>query len=108
MPAVDTFRTPPFRHNCAQAVANQWKYLYNSDDIVAEYAPYVGGHAPEGLCGALYAAMQAVPEHGEKIREEFQSRAGAVTCREIKGGTGFPCHSCVALADALIAKYTGH
>ncbi len=105
MPATDTFRTPPYMHNCAQAVANQWKSLYPEADIVTSYAPYVGGHAPGGLCGALYAAMQAVPERREEIRWEFEQRAGAATCREIKGGTRFPCHSCVALGDELVRKY---
>ena len=106
MSALDTFRTPPFRHNCAQAIANQWKYLYDSDDIVADYAPYVGGHAPGGLCGALYEAMQAVPEHAADISDEFCRQAGACHCRDIKGGTGFSCHQCVALADELVAKFT--
>lgn len=107
MAATDTFRTPPFRHNCAQAVANQWQNLFQSPDIVADYEPFVAGNAPGGLCGALYAATQAVPDHAEEITEEFRSVAGACKCREIKGTTRFPCKECVALGDRLVAKYSG-
>ena len=71
MKATDTFRNPAYGHNCAQAVANKWKDLYRSTDIVSEYAPYVGGRAPEGLCGALFAAIQAVPDHADEIKAEF-------------------------------------
>ena len=31
-----------------------------------------------------------------------QQAAGAVTCREIKGGTGFPCAQCVETAARLL------
>lgn len=104
MAAIDTFRISPFRHNCAQAVANQWKELY-PPGIVEAYAPYVGGRAPGGLCGALYAATQANGADAQKIVEEFEERAGARLCKDIKGGTGYPCEKCVALADALVKKY---
>ena len=55
MKATDTFRNPQFGHNCAQAVANKYKELYSDQNIVEAYAPYVGGSAPGGLCGALFA-----------------------------------------------------
>ena len=106
MSAIDTFRAAPFRHNCAQAVANQWRHLYSSSDIVADYQPYVAGGAPGGLCGALYAATQAVPEHAEEIAGEFEAQAGSCKCREIKTITKFPCQQCVILADKRVGKYS--
>lgn len=107
MKATDTFRNPAYGHNCAQAVANKWKDLYESADIVTEYSPYIGGRAPGGLCGAVFAAMQALPEHADEIRKEFTAICGAETCRAIKMETGTPCEVCVDTADTLVEKYKG-
>ena len=105
MKATDTFRNPAYGHNCAQAVANKWKDLYRSADIVSEYAPYVGGRAPEGLCGALFAAIQAVPDHADEIKAEFAAACGAETCRAIKAENKTPCTVCVDTADSLVEKH---
>lgn len=105
MKATDTFRTAPLKHNCAQAIAYRWKELYNDNDIVSHYAPYIGGRAPEGYCGALFAAMQARPVYADKIKEEFAARCGGVLCRDIKGNTRTPCEVCVETADKLVEKY---
>lgn len=105
MKATDTFRKAPQKHNCAQAIANHWRELYAEDDTVERYAPYVGGHAPEGYCGALYAAMQACPCHADDIKRSFKARCGGVLCREIKGESRTPCEVCVDTADELVDKY---
>ena len=89
-------------HNCAQAVANCWRHLYASADIVTDYKPYVAGGAPGGLCGALYAAMQARPDHAAEIEERFVAEAGATRCRDIKSGPRTPCTRCVALAHEIL------
>lgn len=106
MRAIDTFRKPPFKHNCAQAIAAHWRELYADSDIVEHYAPYVGGRAPEGYCGALYAAMQACPKKSETIRQEFAERCGALLCRDIKQNAHTPCETCVEVADSLVDKYS--
>lgn len=106
MKATDTFRNPQFGHNCAQAVANKYRDLYSDKDIVSTYAPYVGGRAPGGLCGALFAAKEALPEHAKKIEEEFIKLCGAVTCRDIKTQNKTPCTVCVDTADKLVEKYS--
>lgn len=103
--ATATFRTPPFKHNCAQAVAYRWRPLFADPDIVEHYAPYVGGRAPEGLCGALYAAMQACPAHADEIRRAFETRCGATYCRDIKAQHRTPCEVCVDTADKLLERY---
>ena len=106
MKATDTFRKEPWRHNCAQAIANRWIHLYDDKETVDKYAPYVGGHAPEGYCGALYAAMQACPERAGEIFREFEMATGGVHCREIKGNGHTQCVMCVAIADDLLEKYS--
>lgn len=105
MKATDTFRNPQYGHNCAQAVANKWKDLYSDSNIVENYAPYVGGRAPGGLCGALFAAMEACPSKAEEIKAEFIALAGNATCREIKMENKTPCQTCVQIADDLVEKY---
>ena len=106
MKATDTFRNPQYGHNCAQAVANKYKELYSDQNIVEAYAPYVGGSAPGGLCGALFAARMAVPEHADELEEEFIKICGASTCHAIKTEHGTPCQVCVDTADKLVEKYT--
>lgn len=105
MKATDTFRTAPYKHNCAQAIAYRWCELYADKGIVERYAPYVGGHAPEGYCGALYAAIQACPRHADDIKRDFMARCGGALCCEIKGTNRTPCEVCVDTADKLVAKY---
>lgn len=105
MKATDTFRKPPFRHNCAQAIAHKWRRLYADKLVVESYAPYVGGRAPEGLCGALYAAMRACPAHAESIRREFEATCGGLRCSDIKRMGRTPCATCVDTADRLVEKY---
>lgn len=104
--ATDTFRKPPYKHNCAQAVAYRWQELYDDKDTVAHYAPYVGGHAPGGYCGALYAACQACPAHAEEIERDFREVCGDVLCRDIKRVNRTPCELCVDTADRLVEKYS--
>lgn len=106
MKATDTFRTAPFKHNCAQAIAYRWHDLYHCADIVERYAPYVGGRAPEGFCGALYAAMQACPSHADDIKREFSEHCGGTLCREIKSSNRTPCEECVDTADKLVEKFS--
>lgn len=106
MRAIETFRTLPYLHNCAQAIANRWHHLFSEGDaIVGIYAPYKGGLAPGGLCGALYAAMQARPDKKEEIISIFKEKVGATHCKEIKTLTKTSCHTCVNVADTIIESY---
>ncbi len=100
--AFELFTSVPKRHNCAQAVADGTGH----SDHVAELAACGGGLAPEGLCGALHSALLFVKdENRELVKKEFQSAAGALTCREIKSETKFPCAECVRVAAELVEKY---
>lgn len=100
--AVELFTAVPREHNCAQSVAAG----SCREDLVAELSLCGGGRAPEGLCGALHAALLLVKEENkEAVKKEFASSAGALTCREIKGETKYPCVNCVELAAELVKKY---
>lgn len=101
--AVELFTAVPKMHNCAQAVADGC----GRSDLVANLASCGGGRAPEGFCGALHSALLlAKPENLEKVKNEFQAAAGALTCREIKGNAKFSCTECVRLGAELVEKYS--
>lgn len=48
MKCTDTFRTPPYRHNCAQAVAYKYAKLYGlePDEALERFAGCAAGRAP--------------------------------------------------------------
>lgn len=103
------FRQPPYCYNCAQSIlaGNQEQFGITQQEI-DDYAPYKGGRAPEGCCGALYAANQLLSRKGlGPVTTEFVAVAGAEKCIDIKGGTKFPCIECVRLADKLIQEKMG-
>lgn len=96
------FGLVPKTHNCAQAVVE----IAGRAESVPPMAAHGGGRAPNGYCGALYGALAVTPEERhEAVKEEFAQRAGALTCKEIKGGSKTPCEDCVAIASALAMKY---
>ena len=99
--ANSVLRQPPMRLNCAQSVMA----MCGGGERVEEFANFGGGRAPEGLCGALYAALQLVPEGNRAaVRKAFAAEAGAEKCVDIKQGTGTSCQMCVAIAAALVKE----
>ncbi len=95
------FTLPGHPYNCAQSVA----LGANRPILAEELRSCGGGRAPEGICGALHAALLLAPEERrEEIRGAFRERAGALTCREIKGESKTPCLACVELASELLEK----
>ena len=100
--AAELFTSVPKFGNCAQCVA---KAFDADDSFVSELSAFGGGRAPEGLCGALYAAMQLADEADRPaLRAAFREAAGAETCREIKGTCRTPCAECVRLAADFLEK----
>lgn len=95
--AVASFRKP---YSCAQTV-------------YAAFAPFdaekmefmrqnSGGKAPEGACGALFAAMSLNPARAEEIKREFAKQAGDFRCAQLKGVHKTPCQECVRIAASLV------
>lgn len=99
--AVSLFRSPPYNYNCAQTVAAG----FGHEDFIEPFKACGGGRAPEGLCGALHAALELAPETKRaEILEAFRQKNGAVTCRELKQTFRVPCPQCVAVAAELLEK----
>ncbi|MBR0599953.1 C-GCAxxG-C-C family protein [Sinanaerobacter chloroacetimidivorans] len=88
------------RMNCAQSVIHVFQDKFHIEkDAVASFKSYGGGRAPEGVCGAYYAAKYALeriaPEKTEELKDFFIKHAGSVICKEIKAEKKLPCLGCV-------------
>jgi hypothetical protein len=91
--------------NCAQAIAKAWQQISGQKEELADQMSMCGhGKAPQGLCGALYAAqIISGKESAAKIASRFAEAAdGSITCREIRSGKKLSCPECVKLAGTLL------
>ena len=102
--ALKVFRQPPDRLNCAQSVLHAWREVFGDTTItVPELKPFGTGRAPEGLCGAIYAACLLAPDRAEELKAAFAARVGSVYCKEIRAAKQHPCADCFAEAAELLA-----
>ncbi len=96
------------KSNCAQAVANTFVKELHLDGIdLGAFRNYGGGRAPNGECGALYAAKTVMEKTGrqDKVGEleaYFGAQAGSLTCREIRASGKLSCAGCVETAAAYL------
>lgn len=95
---VSSFHNP---HSCAQAV---YAACADADAAKMDYLKAnSGGRAPDGICGALFAAKElSVPSEHARIESEFKTKVGALRCREIKGVNHTPCAQCVRSALEIL------
>jgi hypothetical protein len=102
--ALKVFRQPPDRLNCAQSVLYAWREVFVGDTgmTLADLKPFGAGRAPEGLCGAVYAACQLAPDRAEELKAAFAARVGSLYCKEIRAAKKHPCADCVAEAAELL------
>lgn len=93
--ALSTFRTEPWRHNCAQAVCA----ALGREDLLEAVSACGTGRAPDGVCGALYGALLCTPvQSREELKRRFVEKLGYSHCRELKKEGCVPCRDCVASA----------
>jgi hypothetical protein len=104
--AVNVFRKPPQRLNCAQAVAHAWAQdTASTHTAIAEHAAHGSGKAPDGECGALYAARQVAKKQGRKtehLHQGFAAIHGHTACSELRARR-VACEDCVRTAADLVA-----
>ena len=98
--AIANFRKP---YSCAQTV-----YAAFAPDTDAQTMDFMkqnsGGRAPEGMCGALFAATQLAPERAEELAKKFAERVGDTACLRIKREHKTPCEECVRAAAELLSE----
>lgn len=97
------------RLNCAQAVLkfHQSELDITDEEIVAN-GSNGGGMAPQGLCGAIYAAATQLETEEEQTKalEMFKEKAGYLDCRSIRINKTIPCKACVDLASDILTEIT--
>ena len=96
------------RGNCAMSVAYGYARATGKPESEAVasaemFRAFGGGKAPDGLCGALYAAKMMQPDHADAVEEFFKRGAqGFTKCREIRPAAVIPCNRCVELAGEAL------
>ena len=96
------------RYNCAQAVLKAYASPIGlGDSCLDRFSRFGSGRAPEGECGALFAAKAILQDHSakQKTEEEFVHAAGSKNCRDIRKSRRFTCEQCVqTAADAVFLR----
>lgn len=100
------FHAKPENLNCAQSVLKSFQKEFNiQDEVIEEFRAFGGGRAPEGTCGALFAADFLIKKLGkDSIKSEFIDQVGSYACLDIKRKNKVPCLDCVRIADELLEK----
>ena len=67
-----------------------------SEETIKLFRPYGAGRAPDGLCGAFYAAKYILEKNEAEVKASelenyFLEQAGAVKCHEIRVGKKLSC-----------------
>jgi hypothetical protein len=102
--ALKVFRQPPDRLNCAQSVLHAWREVVGHTALaVTDLKPAGAGRAPEGLCGAIYAACLLAPDRAEELKAAFVAGVGSLYCKEIRAAKEHSCAECVAEAAEMLA-----
>lgn len=85
------------RYNCAQAVA----VAFNGSP--AKYVVCGGGRAPEGWCGAAYAAAEITADR-PGVEKLFLEQAGTVKCAELRNGRRLSCIGCIEKSAQFVKE----
>lgn len=99
--AKQLFHNP---YSCSQAIVAA--FGDGSQAQLDEMKACSGGRAPEGRCGALWAAMTLMPEAQRgQCEANFSEKAGATQCRELKREKKVPCERCVEIAAEYLEQH---
>jgi len=93
--------------NCAESVSRSYAEARNfAHKDMDSHADCGGGQAPQGHCGALYAALHILELSGKDKKKEcedfFLSCAGALTCKEIRRLKKLSCSGCIEKAAEFL------
>lgn len=98
------------KKNCAQAVLYAFKETLDiPEGIIDSFKAHGGGRAPEGLCGAVYAAefvlgLAGIVDDGSNVVSHIEKLAGSAKCKEIKENKRLSCLGCVEKSTAYLAE----
>jgi hypothetical protein len=97
------------RLNCGQAVLKAFQEKFSvSDELIAEFKAYGAGKAPEGYCGAFYAAKVILeknfPGKLGDLENAFASEAGSTKCKKIRELRKLSCLGCIEKAAQALGN----
>jgi len=97
------------RLHCGQAILEAFKEKFPvPEEIVRQFHGYGAGKAPEGHCGAFYAARVLLEKHfPEKLahfEKTFSELAGSTKCKEIRNARRLSCLECVEKAGEYLER----
>ncbi len=95
-----------YRLGCAQAVTKSFQQnLKISDERINLLAAYNTGQAPNGMCGAIYAALELCTseEQHNRLLNQFLHKAKHLSCRDIRKNKTISCRQAVELAAKIFA-----
>jgi hypothetical protein len=101
------------KKNCAQAVLCAFQEpLQIPDGIIESFKEHGGGRAPEGMCGAAYAAefvlgMAGIVDENTNVVAHLETLAGSAKCKEIKAHKKLSCVNCVEQCTAYLSVLIG-
>ena len=93
--------------NCGQSVIKACYDKFEAPpDAVVQFAAFGAGKAPQGECGAYYAARHLLSKkHAHKLGQfalDFINSAGALKCKDIRKLRKATCLECVEKAVDLL------
>jgi hypothetical protein len=93
--------------NCAQSVIKAYHDLFKTpEQEVNVFAGSGGGKAPEGQCGAYYAAWHLAfknnPLKINQFEQDFINAAGSLKCKQIRNQGKLSCLGCIEKAADLL------
>lgn len=97
------------RLNCAQSILKGFQEQKAiTEHMITQASGLGGGHAQDGRCGALHAALTLVDDThtSEAMSQAFVQKTGSEQCREIRKKRVMPCDKCVELAATLLDSMT--
>jgi Putative redox-active protein (C_GCAxxG_C_C) len=103
---VDRYFHGVEKYNCAQALLKIMEAKFPAKaELIPIFKAFGGGRAPEGLCGALYGALELTPESEHlSLRNKFCEVAGSEKCSGIKNLNKLSCPCCVEVAVDLVKE----
>ena len=95
------------RMNCALAIMSAFKESHKlSEEQVNRVGRCGSGMAPDGLCGAYYAATVILEDEVGILEEKFKEKAGSLKCKEIRTGKMLSCVGCVEHSAKIIVEHS--
>jgi len=97
------------RLNCGQSVIKAFRDKFGLDENAVDlFRSYGSGKAPDGLCGAVYAAKFIFDglrtDVLKRCEDAMIENAGSTKCKEIRSLRRLSCQGCIKTVADIIEK----